>query len=140
MSWMNGHSRRPCPQLLASSCSLPSSRWPTAAPAGPATQARWAYRAADIQWEARFEPVVRRAPSGLLRVDFSSFDLTSLAADGSGSEEAEGAVAAAAAEAGAAAPGGREAEGDSGREQRSGRGLPLPQAVAGSRSAVFSLP
>ena len=134
---MNGHRRRPCPQLLASSCSLPSSRWPNAAPAGPAAQARWAYRAADSQWEARFKPVVRRAPSGLLRVDFSSFDLTSLAAEGSGSEEAEAAVAAAAA---AAAPGGREGEGDSGREQGSGRGLPLSQAVAGSRSAVFSLP
>ena len=37
-----------------------------------------------------FEPVIRRRPSGFLGVDFSSFDLTKYAAEGSDEEDGEG--------------------------------------------------
>ncbi|GAB4823606.1 hypothetical protein N2152v2_010652 [Parachlorella kessleri] len=50
-------------------------------------QARKSYRAGDILHDTCFEPVIRRRPSGFLGVDFSSFDLTKFAAEGSEEEE-----------------------------------------------------
>eukprot|EP00887_Chlorella_sp_A99_P001013 scaffold5.g1013.t1 len=41
-------------------------------------QARHSYFPSDIKWQARFEPVLSRFPSGRMGIDFSAFDLTAM--------------------------------------------------------------
>jgi len=63
---------------------------PTAPCALRCAQARHSYFASDIRWGRAFAGVLNRQASGLLRADFSHFDLTRVAAGGGGDDEEEG--------------------------------------------------
>lgn len=38
---------------------------------------RWSYLPCDIRLNQHFQPVIRRAPDGMLTIDFRAFDLLS---------------------------------------------------------------